>query len=111
MPRFEKWLRVVAAAAPADEVARGALAERLLAVSHFLDKSVGGADETEAIHQLRVWTRRPPRPLSSSSRPCPARGGTNEKAAPQDAPHSGAVRDCDIHLDRLTATTFKRPAA
>jgi len=31
MPRFEKWLRVVAAAAPADEVARSALAGRLLA--------------------------------------------------------------------------------
>ena len=58
MPRFQKWLTGVPPDAPADGVARAALAERLLAVSHFLDKSIGDSDEAEAIHQLRVWTRR-----------------------------------------------------
>jgi len=60
MPRFEKWLSSVAADAPADQVARCALAERLLAVSHFLDKSVSGPGEAEAIHQFRpAWFEEP----------------------------------------------------
>ena len=58
MPRFEKWLTTATAEAPADSVARAALAERLIAVRHFLDHALSGSDEAEGIHQLRVWTRR-----------------------------------------------------
>jgi hypothetical protein len=58
MPRFEKWLIGVAASAPADHVARRALTVRLRAVRHYLQMALGGPDEAEAVHQLRIWTRR-----------------------------------------------------
>ena len=58
MPRFQKLLIGARPDEPADDVARTALTERLLAVVQFLDKSIGEADEAEAIHQLRVWSRR-----------------------------------------------------
>ena len=57
MPRYEKWLAAPSGAARRRS-RRAAIAERLLAVGHFLDKAIGTSDEAEAIHQLRVWTRR-----------------------------------------------------
>lgn len=110
MPRFEKWLQGVAADAPADQVARGALAERLLAVSHFLDKSVGGADETEAIHQLRVWTRRSSAALKLFEPALPrSRRNRMKKLLRKMRRTAGAVRDCDIHLDRLNSDDVQAP--
>ena len=63
MPRFEKWLTIATANVPADQVARAALSERLLAVSYYLDQALRG-DEAESIHQLRVWSRRASAALS-----------------------------------------------
>lgn len=102
MPRFQKWLRGVGPDMPADEVARAALGERLLAVSHYLDKCVGDADEAEAIHQLRVWTRRASAALAmfKPALPNSDRKGM-KKTLRKVRRRAGAVRDCDVHAQRL----------
>jgi CHAD domain-containing protein len=111
MPRFQKWLIVSDRDAPADEVARAALAERLLAVSHFLGRSIGDADETEAIHQLRVWTRRAAAALKLFE---PAVPGSQckwmKKALRKMRRTAGAVRDCDVHLEQLQSDDADVPS-
>jgi CHAD domain-containing protein len=104
MPRFQKWLSSAYPEAPADEVARAALAERLLAVSHFLDKSVGDSDEAEAIHQLRVWTRRASAALKLFEPAIPkSHHKWMKKTLRKVRRKAGAVRDCDVHLQHLEA--------
>jgi CHAD domain-containing protein len=102
MPRFDKWLLGISPDAPADEVGREALAHRLRAVLHFLEKSLGGADEAEAIHQLRVWTRRAAAALKLFD---PALSGAARKQMKKRLRKirraAGAVRDCDIYLMRI----------
>lgn len=102
MPRFEKWLTTATPDTPADSVARAALAERLLAVQHFLERSVGSPDEPEAIHQLRVWTRRASAALKLFEPALPAsRQRRMKKLLRKLRRAAGAVRDCDLHLERL----------
>lgn len=102
MARYEKWLKFAAADTPADEVARGALTERLLAVSFFLKKSVGSADETEAIHQLRVWTRRAATALDLFAAGLPQRRCERMQKTLHKLRHvAGEVRDCDVQRERL----------
>src|SRR6478672_3452157 len=111
MPRFQKWLVGVGPDAPADAVARVALTERLLAVSHFLDRCIGDADEAEAIHQLRVWTRRAAAALAIFK---PALAGSHlkrmKKTLRKIRRRAGAVRDCDVHLQRLRSQDADVPA-
>jgi CHAD domain-containing protein len=110
MPRFQKWLIGVAPEARADEVARSALTERLLAVVHFLDKSIGEADEAEAIHQLRVWTRRASAALKLFEPATPKSPRKWMKQALRKLRRTaGAVRDCDVHLQRLAADNEHAP--
>jgi len=102
MPRFEKWLTSVTPDAPADCVARMALAERLVAVRHFLDHAVGGRYEAEQIHQLRVWTRRASAALKLFEPALPASQTRRMKKWLRKLRRTaGAIRDCDIHLERL----------
>src|SRR5262245_11530452 len=111
MPRFQKWLIAVEPTAPTDEVARLALAERLLAVAHFLDKSIGDTDEAEAIHQLRVWTRRAASALELFDAALPdSRRKRMKKTLRKMRRRAGAVRDCDIHLERLQHEETDVPA-
>src|SRR5438874_431258 len=102
MPRFEKWLTAATPDAPADSVARIALAERLVAVHHFLDNALGGSNEAEHIHQLRVWTRRASAAMKLFE---PALPGSQtrrmKKLLRKVRRTAGAIRDCDIHLERL----------
>ena len=62
MPRFDKWLTAVGPDAPIQRAARKAIESRLAAVGHFLQQAaeVTGRpdDDAEAVHQLRIWTRR-----------------------------------------------------
>jgi CHAD domain-containing protein len=110
MPRFEKWLRGVSSEAPADEVARAALAERLLAVSHFLEKSIGSPDEEEAIHQLRVWSRRATAALKLFEPGLERKQRRRMKKTLRKMRRAaGAVRDCDVHLERLTQDEAQVP--
>src|SRR5439155_11228755 len=102
MPRFEKWLTTATADAPADSVARAALAERLLAVRHFLDHALGGSEEAEGIHQLRVWTRRASAALKLFEPAIPdSQRKRMKKMLRKLRQTAGVIRDCDIHLHRL----------
>src|SRR5712672_1585897 len=102
MPRFEKWLTSAMADAPADSVARAALAERLVAVRHFLDHALGGSDEAEGIHQLRVWTRRASAALKLFEPALPSSQAKRMKKLLRKLRRTaGSIRDCDIHLQRL----------
>ena len=110
MPRFEKWLRGVSSEAPADEVARIALTERLLATSHFLDKSIRGSNEAEAIHQLRVWSRRATAAIKLFEPTLrKSQGRWTKKKLRKMRRAAGAVRDCDVHLERLTKEQDRVP--
>jgi CHAD domain-containing protein len=102
MPRFEKCLTGVSAEEKADRVAKRALATRLRAVAHFLDKSVGSKDEAEAIHELRIWTRRSSTALKIFGPALPKRERKwLMKTLRQVRKKAGAVRDCDVQLERL----------
>src|SRR5256885_14719011 len=102
MPRFDKWLTTAAADAPADQVARAALAERLLAVRHFLAQALRDSDETEGIHQLRVWTRRASAALKLFEPALPnSQRKRMKKLLRKLRRTAGNIRDCDIHLHRL----------
>jgi len=102
MPRFEKWLTSATPDAPADSVARIALAERLVAVRHFLDHALSGADEAEEVHQLRVWTRRASAALKLFQPALPpSRARRMKKWLRKLRRAAGDIRDCDIHLERL----------
>jgi CHAD domain-containing protein len=102
MPRFEKWLTAATPDAPADSVARIALAERLVAVRHFLDNALGGSDEAEQIHQLRVWTRRASAALKLFDPALPrSQAKRMKKLLRKLRRTAGDIRDCDIHLERL----------
>lgn len=102
MPRYEKWLHAATPDAPSDEIARSALAERLLAVAHYLKKSVGGQNEAEAIHQLRVWTRRAGAALDLFAGGVPQKAGQRMQKVLHKLRHAaGDVRDCDLQLNRL----------
>lgn len=110
MPRFEKWLTTATADSPADSVARAALAERLLAVCHFLDRALGGAEEAEGIHQLRVWTRRASAALKLFEPAVPdSQRKRMKKSLRKLRRTAGRIRDCDIHLHRLKREEAKIP--
>jgi len=102
MPRYEKWLHAATPNAPSDEVGRSALAERLLAVAHFLKKSVSGKDEAEAIHQLRVWTRRAGAALALFEPGIPKKVAKRmQKILRKLRRAAGGVRDCELQKERL----------
>src|SRR5580765_1542781 len=102
MPRFDKWLTAATPDAPADSVARIALAERLVAVRHFLEHALGGSDEAEQIHQLRVWTRRASAALKLFEPALPTSQAKKMKKLLRKLRRTaGDIRDCDIHLQRL----------
>ncbi len=102
MPRYEKWLHTASAAAPADEVARAALAQRLLAVSYYLKKAIGGGYEAEAIHQLRVWTRRAAAAIDLFEPGLPRQQRERMLKTLHKLRHvAGQVRDCDVQCQRF----------
>lgn len=110
MPRYEKWLSTAAADAPIDEVARSAVAERLLAVSYFLKKVIGGKNEAEAVHELRVWTRRAATALNFFEPGLPRRGRERMLKTLHELRHvAGLVRDCDVQRERLEDTQQDLP--
>jgi CHAD domain-containing protein len=104
MARFEKWLTNATPDAPVDRVARNALQTRLRAVMHFLAAVGGSQRRPEAIHQLRIWTRRAGAALRLFRPAIPKRRRKwIEKALRSIRRTAGVVRDCDVHLARLAA--------
>ena len=102
MPRFNKWLTGVKIETPVDRVAKKALTARLRAVRHYLSEAVAGRDEAEAIHQLRIWTRRSGAALRLFATAVPEElRQWMKKKLRKIRRTAGEVRDCDVHLDRL----------
>jgi CHAD domain-containing protein len=112
MPRFEKWLHAATPNAPSDEIARSALNERLLAVAHYLKKAVGTKSEAEAIHQLRVWTRRAGAALDLFEPGVPKKAGKRtRKTLHKLRQAAGDARDCDVLKERINAMDREPPHA
>jgi CHAD domain-containing protein len=101
MPRFNKSLTGVTADAPVDRVAHEALTVRLRAVQHFLGEAVGGEDEPEAVHQLRIWTRRTAAALRLFAEVIGRRRKWMKRTLRKLRRAAGEVRDCDVHRARL----------
>jgi CHAD domain-containing protein len=106
MPRLEKWLTSVSPDAPVARAARKALAVRLAAVEHFLKQAgqVSGQadDDAEAVHQLRIWTRRATAALRLFDEVLPRRSAKWLKRKLRSIRHTaGEARDCDVLAERL----------
>ena len=106
MARWEKWLTEVGPDAPVAGAARIALVMRLKAVEHFLKKAgqvSGKADEdAEAVHQLRIWTRRAAAALRLFADVLPSKKAKWLKRKLKEIRHTaGEARDCDVLADRL----------
>jgi CHAD domain-containing protein len=104
LPRLEKWLSNVAPDTPADQAARQALNTRLRAVRHYLERATAGRHEVEAVHQLRIWTRRAAAALGFFQ-PATRRSRRRrlKRTLRQLRRAAGKVRDYDVHLVRLKA--------
>jgi CHAD domain-containing protein len=112
MPRYEKWLHAAAPDAPSDEIARSALTERLLAVAHYLKNAVGGKDEAEAVHQLRVWTRRAGAALDLFEAGVPEKARKRMgKVLHKLRSAAGDARDCDVQMEQVKAMDPEPPQA
>ena len=81
-----------------------------MAVSFYLKKAVGHGDEEEAIHQLRVWTRRSATALDLFAAGLP--GSPREKMLKtlhKLRRAAGEVRDCDLQLKRIKQFSTRFP--
>ncbi len=108
MPRFDKWLTDVGPEAPIPRAARKAIASRLRAVEHFLREAAqvsGNADEdTEAVHQLRVWTRRAAAALRLFQAVLPRRPAKwLRRKLRRMRRTAGEARDCDVLAGQLAS--------
>ena len=110
MPHFDKWLTGVTGDEPVDRVARAALETRLAAVQHFLVKAARSHHEAEAVHQLRIWTRRSAAALRLFAPALPKSPKKWMKKTLRKLRRlAGAVRDCDVYLDRLETAGARPP--
>ena len=110
MPRFAKWLIDAAPDAPVDQVARKALTTRLRAVAWYLDAVIGGEDESEAIHQLRIWTRRSDAALRLFAPALADRPARRlRKILRKLRRKAGAVRDCEIQRQQIQDSADRPP--
>ena len=105
MPRSKKWLADVSGECPADEAARQIVKERLRAVQDHITQARHSTGDAEAIHQLRVWTRRAESALGMF-KPLLAKKHRKwmKKRLRRLRRAAGAVRDCDVHLEHLSRT-------
>jgi CHAD domain-containing protein len=106
MARFEKWLTAVGPDAPVSRAARKALALRLRAVEHYLGQAaqVSGdaAEDAEAVHQLRIWTRRAAAALRLFDPVLPRRRAKwLRQSLRRNRRIAGEARDCDVLCERL----------
>jgi len=112
MPRFEKWLTKIGPDAPVARAARTALTTRLAAVSHNLKragkKSDDADDEAEAVHQLRIWTRRATAAIQLFAEILPRRSTRWMKRTLKATRRTaGEVRDFDLLIKRLEKGDLK----
>jgi CHAD domain-containing protein len=115
MARWEKWLTEVGPDAPVAGAARIALVMRLKAVEHFLKKAgqvSGKADaDAEAVHQLRIWTRRAAAALRLFADVLtPKRAKWLKRKLKAIRHTAGEARDCDVLAARLESGDLPRSA-
>jgi CHAD domain-containing protein len=106
MPRLEKWLTEVGPDAPVTRAARKALKMRLAAVERLLKQagqvSGNAEDDAEAVHQLRIWTRRATAALRLFVDVLPRRTAKWLKRKLRSVRQTaGEARDCDVLAQRL----------
>lgn len=106
MPRFDKWLGDLGPDAPVSRAARQAVKVRLEAVEYFFGRAVRkprqGRVDAEAVHQLRIWTRRAAAALRLFEDFLPKRQARWLKRKLREVRRAGgAARDCDVLLARL----------
>lgn len=106
MARFDKWLTDIGPDAPVPRAARKAIASRLRAVEHYLQEAaqVSGDDarDAEAVHQLRIWTRRAAAAMRLFEPVLPRRRCKRLKRTLRRIRRTaGEARDCDVLAERL----------
>jgi CHAD domain-containing protein len=106
MVSFDKWLTGIGPDATVLRAAQAALAPRLAAVEHFLKEarqtSGGVKIDAEAVHQLRIWTRRCGAALRLFADVLPRRKAKWLKQTLKSIRRAaGAARDCDVLAARL----------
>lgn len=106
MPRPEKWLTDVRAETPVPRAARKALRPRLRQVVKLLGdaaKTTGQSDEdAEAVHQLRIWSRRSAAALRLFGEVLPRRGAKwLMRRLKEIRRTAGRARDCDVLAERI----------
>ena len=113
MTRPGKWIEQAGPETPTGAVAERALRERLREVRHYLPRAAGKPDSAEeAVHQLRIWTRRATAALDTFagllSKKRTARLRSKLKRIRRAA---GTARDADVLARRLTVDTTHPEAA
>jgi CHAD domain-containing protein len=108
MPRAEKWLSNVREDTPAPRAARQALKPRLLEVAKLLGDAAhvtGKSDkDAEAVHQLRIWSRRSAAALRLFGELLPRRTAKWLKRKLKEIRRAaGSARDCDVLAERIEA--------
>jgi CHAD domain-containing protein len=102
MPRFDKWLAEVDPDDTVQRVGRKAIRVRLAAVVHFLEQAEDKSNRADAIHQLRIWTRRAAAALRLFKPIVPrAAGKKMKKRLRKIRAAAGQERDCDVLLESL----------
>ena len=110
MPRFDKWLAEIEPDEPVHRVGRKAIRLRLAAVVHFLEAARDKSDRAEAIHQLRIWTRRAAAALRLFEPIVPGAAGKKmKKRLRRIRAAAGQERDCDVLLEKLRAGEEEAP--
>jgi CHAD domain-containing protein len=102
MPRFNKWLSDIDPSASVAKIGRRAIRTRLAAVVHFLRATRRQSHRAEAIHQLRIWTRRSAAAIRHFEPLVPPkRGRKMKRRLRRIRAAAGQERDCDVMLERL----------
>jgi CHAD domain-containing protein len=112
MPRFNKWLNDIEPDDSVHRVARQAIRLRLAAVVCYLKAAGKKSRREEAIHQLRIWTRRSAAALRLFEPLVPRSSGKKmKKRLRQIRAAAGEERDCDVLLERMQAGDADAPRA
>jgi CHAD domain-containing protein len=106
----EKWVQGVSPADCTVDVAVRTMEGRLGAVLHFLPLAAERADEdTEHVHQLRVWTRRATAAVGLYEDLLPRRRGSwLKKQLKRVRRAANDARDCDVLIGRLSKRSSGR---
>jgi CHAD domain-containing protein len=106
MPQAEKWLSKVREVTPVPRAARKALQPRLRMVAELLGNAAevtGKSDEdAEAVHQLRIWSRRSSAALRLFGEVLPRRAAKWLRRKLKEIRRAaGNARDCDVLAERI----------